>query len=81
MRRITVCAATAFAVAASVLASVPAQAGPPQCGDGPIVMDGCTGPGDCTAVIDNQCVRVQPPLLPPPPDVRVGIEGGVGVGT
>ena len=66
--------------AAGLIASAPAQAGPPQCGDGPIVMDGCTGPGDCTAVIDNQCVAVQPPLLPPPPDVRVGLEGGVGVG-
>jgi hypothetical protein len=59
----------------------PAHAGPPQCGDGPIVMDGCTGPGVCTAVIDNQCIDVQPPMLPPPPDVRVGIEGSVGVGT
>jgi hypothetical protein len=43
-------------------------------------MDGCTGPGVCTAVIDGQCVGEQPPLLPPPPDVRVGLEGSVGVG-
>ena len=43
-------------------------------------MAGCTGPGDCTAVIDNQCVGVQAPLLPPPPPVRVGIEGGIRVG-
>jgi hypothetical protein len=31
-------------------------------------------------MIDNQCVGVQAPMLPPPPDVRVGLEGGVGVG-
>jgi hypothetical protein len=66
--------------AAGLIASAPAQADPPQCGDGPIVMAGCTGPGDCTAVIDNQCVGVQPPLLPPPPDVRVGLQGDIGVG-
>ncbi len=36
---------------------------------------------DCTAVIDNQCVGpVVPPLLPGPGPVRVGLEGGVGVG-
>jgi hypothetical protein len=66
--------------AAGLIASAPAQAGPPQCGNGPIVMDGCTAPGDCTAVIDNQCVGLQPPLLPPPPDVRVGLQGDIGVG-
>jgi len=70
----------ACAAAAGLIASAQAQADPPQCGDGPMVMTGCTGPGDCTAVIDNQCVGVQPPLLPPPPPVRIGIEGGVGVG-
>jgi hypothetical protein len=32
-------------------------------------------------MINDQCVGpVVPPLLPPPPDVRVGLEGGVGVG-
>jgi hypothetical protein len=67
-------------VAAGLIASAPAQAGPPQCGNGPIVMGGCTAPGDCTAVIDNQCIGVQPPLLPPAPDVRVGLQGDIGVG-
>jgi hypothetical protein len=32
-------------------------------------------------MINDQCVgAVVPPLLPPPPPVRVGLEGGVGVG-
>jgi hypothetical protein len=75
-----VCVVAVFTAAAGLLASAPAQAAPPQCGDGPIVMAGCTGPGDCTAVIDDQCVGVQPPLLPPPPDVRVGVKGDIGVG-
>jgi len=51
IRRILACASGAACVAAAGLVSpTPAQAGPPQCGDGPIVMAGCTGPGDCTAV-------------------------------
>jgi hypothetical protein len=79
-RRIIVCAVAAFIAAANLIASAPAQADPPQCDTGPIVMEGCTPGGVCTAVIDNQCVGVQPPLLPPPPPVRVGIEGSVGVG-
>jgi len=79
-RRIGVCVAAASLAAASLIASAPAQADPPQCDNGPIVLDGCTSGGVCTAVIDGQCVGVQPPLLPPPPDVRVGLEGSVGVG-
>ena len=79
-RRIVLWAVAALIAAANLTAPALAQAAPPQCGEGPIVMDGCTGPGVCTAVIDNQCVGVQPPLLPPPPPVRVGVEGGVGVG-
>jgi hypothetical protein len=67
-------------VAAGLVMAAPASAAPPQCGDGPIVMAGCTAPGDCTAVIDNQCVDVAPPLLPGQPPIRVGIEGSVGVG-
>jgi hypothetical protein len=32
-------------------------------------------------MINDQCVgAVVPPLLPPPLPVRVGLEGGVGVG-
>jgi len=78
-RRISVCVAALIA-AAGLIASAPAQADPPQCGDGPIVEYNCQ-PGDvCTGVIDGQCVGVQPPMLPAPPDVRVGLEGGVGVG-
>jgi len=75
-----VCIAAAAMAAAGLMLAAPAQADPPQCGDGPIVLAGCTGPGVCTAVIDDQCIGIQPPLLPPPPDVRVGLEGGVGVG-
>jgi hypothetical protein len=65
-------------VVAALIASAPAHADPPQCGDGPIVMDGCTSPGVCTAVIDDRCVGVQPPLLPPPGPVRVELDGTVG---
>ena len=79
-RRIVICVVAAFAAAAVLIAPAPTQADPPQCDNGPIVLDGCTSPGVCTAVIDNQCVGVQPPLLPAPPPVKVGIEGGVGVG-
>ena len=80
IRRILCACPAACVAAAGLIASAPAQAGPPQCGDGPIVMAGCQGPGDCTAVIDDQCIGVQPPLLPGPPDVRVGLQGDVGVG-
>jgi len=80
IRRILVWSCAAACVATALIVSAPAQADPPSCGDGPIVIAGCTSPGVCTAVIDNQCVGVQPPMLPPPPDVRVGLEGGVGVG-
>jgi hypothetical protein len=67
--------------ATGLIASTPAQADPPQCDSGPIVQYDCPSGGVCTAVVDNQCVGpVVPPLLPPPPAVRVGLEGGVGVG-
>ncbi|MGO4445885.1 hypothetical protein AB4Z42_21285 [Mycobacterium sp. 2YAF39] len=78
IRRIVFCACAA----ASLLSPAVAQADPPQCGDGPIVMAGCQSPGSCTAVIDNRCVGpVVPPLLPDPGPVRVGLEGIVGVGS
>jgi hypothetical protein len=74
------CAAGCVATA-SLIASAPAQADPPQCVDGPIVVADCPAGGLCTAMINDQCVgAVVPPLLPPPPDVRVGIQGDVGVG-
>jgi hypothetical protein len=79
-RRIVICVVAAIA-AASLIASAPAQADPPQCDNGPIVVADCPAGGLCTAMINNQCVgAVVPPLLPPPPDVRVGIRGDVGVG-
>jgi hypothetical protein len=80
IRRILATAGAAGCVAAGLIAPAAAHADPPQCGDGPIVMAGCTGPGDCTAVIDGQCVGVQPPLLPGSPPVRVGLQGDFGVG-
>jgi Zn-dependent M28 family amino/carboxypeptidase len=71
----------ACAAAAGLIASAPAQADPPQCDNGPIVVADCPAGGLCTAMINDQCVgAVVPPLLPPPPPVRVGLEGGVGVG-
>jgi hypothetical protein len=79
-RRIVICVVAALA-AASLIASAPAQADPPQCDNGPIVVADCPAGGLCTAMINNQCVgAVVPPLLPPPADVRVGVRGDVGVG-
>ncbi|MDT5284776.1 MAG: hypothetical protein QOJ20_5971 [Mycobacterium sp.] len=71
----------ACVAAAGLVGSAPSNADPPQCDSGPIVLTDCPSGGLCTGVINNQCVGpIQPPLLPPPPDVRVGIRGGVGVG-
>jgi hypothetical protein len=76
-----VCVVAAFTAATGLISSAPAQADPPQCDSGPIVVVDCPAGGLCTAMINDQCVgAVVPPLLPPPPDVRVGLEGGVGVG-
>jgi hypothetical protein len=73
--------AAACAAAAGLIASAPAQADLPECDSGPIVVADCPAGGLCTAMINNQCVgAVVPPLLPPPPDIRVGIRGDVGVG-
>ena len=77
-RRIIVCVAALIA-ATGLLTPAAAQAGPPQCDTGPIVQYDCPAGDLCTGVIDGQCVGVQPPMLPPPPDVRVGLEGGVGI--
>jgi hypothetical protein len=66
--------------AIALIVSAPAQADPPQCDNGPIVTVDCPAGGLCTAMIDDQCVGpVVPPLLPPPPPVRVGLEGDVGI--
>jgi hypothetical protein len=70
----------ACTVAAGLIVSAPAGADPPQCDDGPIVVASCPSGSLCTAVIDGQCVGVQPPMLPAPPPVKVGIEGGIGLG-
>jgi hypothetical protein len=73
--------AAGCAAAATLIVSAPAHADPPQCDNGPIVEADCPAGGVCTALINDQCVGpIQPPLLPPPAPVRVGIEGGVGVG-
>jgi hypothetical protein len=72
--------AAASMAAAGLIASAPAQAGPPQCDSGPIVQYDCPAGNLCTGVIDGQCVGSVPPMLPPPGDVRVGIRGDVGVG-
>ena len=81
IRRTVASALAAVCAAAGLIASAPAQADPPQCDNGPIVVADCPAGGLCTAMINDQCVgAVVPPLLPPPPDVRVGIRGDVGVG-
>jgi hypothetical protein len=78
-RRIVACVVAACG-ATGFIAAAPAHAAPPQCAAGPIVQYDCPAGDLCTAVIDGQCVGTQPPMLPPPPDVRVGLEGGIGVG-
>jgi len=78
--RILVWACAAACAAAGLIAPAPAEADPPQCDNGPIVLADCPS-GVCTAVINDECVGpILPPLLPPSPPVRVGLEGGVGVG-
>jgi len=53
-----------------LIASAPAEADPPQCDNGPIVLADCPSGGVCTAVINDECVGpILPPLLPPPPPV------------
>ncbi|HEX3545844.1 MAG TPA: hypothetical protein VHU62_04605 [Mycobacterium sp.] len=67
-------------VATALIASAPAQAGPPQCDNGPIVAVDCPAGGLCTAVMNDQCVGpIVPPLLPPPGPVTVKLEGTVGI--
>jgi hypothetical protein len=71
--------AAACAAAVGLIAPVSARAAPVPCDEGPIVPAGCTSGGLCTALIDNQCVEVQPPMLPPAPNAGVEIEGGIGI--
>jgi hypothetical protein len=69
-------------VTATTVMSAPAHADPPRCDNGAIVMPDCPIGGLCTAMVDNRCVGpVVPDLLPPPSPVRVGIEGGIGIGS
>ena len=72
-------AAAAVASVVGLVRPVGVQAAPVPCDGGPIVLPGCTSGGDCTALIGNQCVEVQPPMLPPAPHAGVEIQGGVGI--
>ena len=81
IRRILVwsCAA-ACAAAAGFIASAPAEA-IPQCRDGYVTGD-CAGTcvRDDLPGVDQCSGPVASPLFPEGPPVRVGLEGGVGVG-
>jgi hypothetical protein len=72
----------AAVVAAMVLPVAPASAAP-QCQYGPNVTADCTG-GQCPDVTTGQAMPctgpVLDPLFPPGPPVKVGLEGGIGVG-
>jgi hypothetical protein len=67
---------------ALLVPAVPAQAAP-QCQYGENVTADCAG-GQCPDVTTGQATpcegMVLDPLFPPGPPVRVGLEGGIGVG-
>jgi hypothetical protein len=70
------------AAVSAVIPVAPAHA-TPQCQYGEYVTADCAG-GECPAVTTGQATpcldMVLDPLFPPGPPVKVGLEGGIGIG-